>query len=152
MSTTKAESTTKHSSSASPPTRRRRLGVVDRVVVAVMVLIPALLVLWLVWLPAIGSVVLSFGNWNGIGGVDRIQWVGWQNYHDVATIYPPFWPAVRRRLMPRPASTRLSGSCAVEAGRIPETRFTGQRGSRSSVKDGGAASGSQGTVRSALAK
>jgi len=99
MSTTKAESTTKHSSSASPPTRRRRLGVVDRVVVAVMVLIPALLVLWLVWLPAIGSVVLSFGNWNGIGGVDRIQWVGWQNYHDVATIYPPFWPAIRHNLI-----------------------------------------------------
>ncbi|MCB0908158.1 MAG: sugar ABC transporter permease [Nocardioidaceae bacterium] len=99
MSTTKAESTTKHSSSASPPTRRRRLGVVDRVVVAVMVLVPALLVLWLVWLPAIGSVVLSFGNWNGIGGVDRIQWVGWQNYHDVATIYPPFWPAIRHNLI-----------------------------------------------------
>jgi multiple sugar transport system permease protein len=99
MSTTKAESTTKHSSSASPPTRRRRLGVVDRVVVAVMVLIPALLVLWLVWLPALGSVVLSFGNWNGIGGVDRIQWVGWQNYHDVATIYPPFWPAIRHNLI-----------------------------------------------------
>jgi multiple sugar transport system permease protein len=69
------------------------------VVVAVMVLIPALLVLWLVWLPALGSVVLSFGNWNGIGGVDRIQWVGWQNYHDVATIYPPFWPAIRHNLI-----------------------------------------------------
>lgn len=98
-STTKAESKTKHSSSASPPTRRRRLGLVDRVVVAAMILVPALLVLWLVWLPAIGSVALSFGNWNGIGGVDRIQWVGWQNYHDVATIYPPFWPAIRHNLI-----------------------------------------------------
>lgn len=71
----------------------------DRLVVAAMVLIPAILVLWLVWLPALASVILSFGNWNGIGGVDRIQWVGWQNYHDAFTIYPPFWPAMRHNLI-----------------------------------------------------
>ncbi|MFT3873875.1 MAG: sugar ABC transporter permease [Nocardioides sp.] len=71
----------------------------DRLVIAAMVLIPAILVLWLVWLPAVASVILSFGNWNGIGGVDRIQWVGWQNYHDAFTIYPPFWPAMRHNLI-----------------------------------------------------
>ena len=67
--------------------------------VALMVAVPALLVLWLVWLPAFGSVALSFGTWNGIGGLDRIEWVGFQNYHDVATIYPPFWPAMRHNLI-----------------------------------------------------
>ncbi len=101
MSTTQAEAPTTQGSPASPPRqrRRRRLGVMDRIVVILMVAVPALLVLWLVWLPALGSVALSFGTWNGIGGVDRIEWVGWQNYHDVATIYPPFWPAMRHNLI-----------------------------------------------------
>ncbi len=67
-------------------------GSCDRIVVVLMVAVPAILVLLLVWLPAFGSVALSFGTWNGIGGLDRIQWVGFQNYHDIATIYPPFWP------------------------------------------------------------
>jgi multiple sugar transport system permease protein len=67
--------------------------------VVLMVAVPALLVLWLVWLPAFGSVALSFGTWNGIGGLDQIKWVGFQNYHDVATIYPPFWPAMRHNLI-----------------------------------------------------
>ncbi|MEZ5097026.1 MAG: hypothetical protein R2731_13560 [Nocardioides sp.] len=71
----------------------------DRLVVTLMVVVPALLVLWLVWLPALASVVMSFGTWNGIGGVDRIQWVGVQNYHDITTIYPPFWPAIRHNLI-----------------------------------------------------
>lgn len=86
-------------SSAPPRQHRRRLGTRDRLVVIAMVAVPALLVLWLVWLPALASVALSFGTWNGIGGLDRIEWVGWQNYHDVATIYPPFWPAVRHNLI-----------------------------------------------------
>ncbi|MFN8193017.1 MAG: sugar ABC transporter permease [Nocardioidaceae bacterium] len=100
MSTTQAEPTATTGASTSPPRqRRRRLGLTDRVVVAFMVVVPALLVLWLVWLPALASVVMSFGNWNGNGGVDQIKWVGWQNYHDIATIYPPFWPAVRHNLI-----------------------------------------------------
>jgi multiple sugar transport system permease protein len=91
--------TTSRDSSATPARRRRRLSTTDRIVVVLMVAVPAVLVLWLVWLPALGSVALSFGTWNGIGGLDRIQWVGFQNYHDVATIYPPFWPAIRHNLI-----------------------------------------------------
>jgi multiple sugar transport system permease protein len=64
-----------------------------------MVLVPSILVLWLVWLPALGSVALSFGRWNGFGGLDTIEWVGFQNYEDVATIYPPFWPAIQHNLI-----------------------------------------------------
>jgi multiple sugar transport system permease protein len=99
--TTSATGTTTRSRgpSAAPTRRRRRLSSMDRVVVVLMVAVPALLVLWLVWLPAFGSVALSFGTWNGIGGLDQIKWVGFQNYHDVATIYPPFWPAMRHNLI-----------------------------------------------------
>ncbi len=101
MTTTARTTTARRGSSVAPrPTRRRRrLRTVDRIVVVLMVAVPAILVLLLVWLPAFGSVALSFGTWNGIGGLDRIQWVGFQNYHDVATIYPPFWPAMRHNLI-----------------------------------------------------
>jgi multiple sugar transport system permease protein len=71
----------------------------DRVVVVVMVTIPLLLVVGLVWLPAVATVVLSFTNWDGIGDLDTITWIGTKNYHDVFTIYPPFEPAIRNNLL-----------------------------------------------------
>ena len=64
-----------------------------------MVTVPLLLVLALVWLPALLSVVLSFGKWNGFGDLDTIEWVGVQNYQDIVTIYPPFWPAIQHNLI-----------------------------------------------------
>ena len=79
--------------------KKRRLPPWDRAVVIVMVLVPTLFVVGLVWIPAFLSVVLSFGTWNGIGPVDNIEWVGTKNYSDIATIYPPFWPAVRHNLI-----------------------------------------------------
>lgn len=82
-----------------PPGRRRRLATPDRVVVVTMVVIPAVLVLWLVWVPALASGVLSFGRWNGFGPIDTIEWVGLKNYQDIASIYPPFWPAIRHNLI-----------------------------------------------------
>lgn len=81
------------------PRGEKKLPARDRLVVITMVTIPLLLVLGLVWLPALGSVVLSFGRWNGFGDLDTIEWVGLQNYEDLATIYPPFWPAVRHNLI-----------------------------------------------------
>ena len=71
----------------------------DRLIVALMIGVPTLLLVWLVWLPAIGSVLLSFTNWNGIGPIGDAQWLGLKNYSDVTTIYPPFWPAVRHNLI-----------------------------------------------------
>lgn len=87
--------------SAAPPTQRRekKLAGRDRLVVALMLVVPIILVVWLVWLPALGSVVLSFGKWNGFGDLDTIEWVGTQNYQDIATIYPPFWPAIQHNLI-----------------------------------------------------
>ena len=79
--------------------REKKLPAKDRATVITMVTIPLLLVVLLVWLPALLSVVLSFGKWNGFGGVDTIEWVGLQNYEDIVTIYPAFWPAVQHNLI-----------------------------------------------------
>jgi multiple sugar transport system permease protein len=68
-------------------------------VVVLMVLIPALLVLWLVWLPALASFALSFARWDGFGGLDTIEWIGLQNFDDITGNYPPFWPAIRHNLI-----------------------------------------------------
>jgi multiple sugar transport system permease protein len=89
------------------PARRRRsryrgidqLSTTDRVVVTLMIVLPTLLVVGLVWFPAIASVLLSFTNWDGIGGLGTAKIIGLKNYTDVVTIYPPFWPAVQHNLI-----------------------------------------------------
>ncbi|WP_031512281.1 carbohydrate ABC transporter permease [Streptomyces sp. NRRL F-5123] len=102
---------------AAPSPRRRRGGVRkltrrDRVVVALLLGIPLLLDLAFVWFPAIGTVLLSFTKWNGVGSLHSQTckpnvpsilnngcWYGIQNYHQATTIYPEFWPAVRHNLI-----------------------------------------------------
>lgn len=84
---------------APPKPQGRRLPAKDRAVVIAMVTIPTLFVVGLVWVPAIFSVILSFANWSGIGGLDTIQWIGTKNYTDIARIYPPFWPAIQHNLI-----------------------------------------------------
>jgi len=79
--------------------RVRRLNPRDRVVVVLMVLIPLILVIGLVWIPALSTVALSFTNWDGIGGLGTIKWVGTKNYHDIFTIYPPFQPAIKNNVL-----------------------------------------------------
>jgi len=71
----------------------------DRLVVAAMVAIPTLAVLLLIWLPAVASVLLGFTRWEGIGGLDTIEWVGLTNYKNILTIYPPFFPALEHNLI-----------------------------------------------------
>ena len=78
---------------------KRKLLPFDRAVVIAMIGIPTLFVVALVWLPAVLSVVLSFGAWNGIGDLDQIEWVGTNNYSDIVEIYPPFWPAIQHNLI-----------------------------------------------------
>ncbi len=90
-----------------PPTKARRarnqkvrkLTRTDLIVVSVMVAVPTLLVLVLVWFPAVATVVLSFTNWNGIGALSSIKVIGADNYVNVATNYPPFWPALQHNLL-----------------------------------------------------
>ncbi|WP_435125222.1 carbohydrate ABC transporter permease [Micromonospora tulbaghiae] len=79
--------------------RLRLLSRTDRVVITLMVLVPLLLVTGLVWLPAVATVLLSGTNWDGIGPIGEIEWVGAKNYDDVVNIYPPFVPAVQNNLL-----------------------------------------------------
>jgi multiple sugar transport system permease protein len=78
--------------------KERPRGTRDRIVITAMVLVPTVLVVWLVWLPALASVLLSFTRWNGFR-FSSIEWVGTQNYSDIATIYPPFWPAIQHNVI-----------------------------------------------------
>jgi ABC-type sugar transport system permease subunit len=95
--------------------RRRRLRTMttrDRIVVALLLGIPLLLDLAFVWFPAIGTVLLSFTKWNGVGSLHSKTcvpnmpsilnngcWFGVQNYHQAATLDPSFWPAVRHNVI-----------------------------------------------------
>jgi multiple sugar transport system permease protein len=80
--------------------RRRavRLSVGDRVAMILMVGVPMIVVGGLVWFPTVASMLLSFTNWDGFGGVSSAKWVGLQNYDQITHIYPPFWPAFRHNL------------------------------------------------------
>lgn len=71
----------------------------DRLVVTVMWLVPTVLVVGLVWLPGLASVALSFTRWEGIGGLGTIEWIGFENYVNVFTNYPPFQPAIQNNLV-----------------------------------------------------
>jgi multiple sugar transport system permease protein len=71
----------------------------DRLVVVLMVAIPAIIVTGLVWVPAISTVVLSFTDWNGIGNLGDIKFVGAENYDNVINNYPPFQPAIQHNLI-----------------------------------------------------
>jgi multiple sugar transport system permease protein len=71
----------------------------DKLVLAVMLGIPTLIHVGLVWIPTLGSIVLSFTRWNGIGGLSTIQVIGTKNYSDIVSIYPPFWPALLHNLI-----------------------------------------------------
>jgi multiple sugar transport system permease protein len=64
-----------------------------------MVGVPTLLVVGLVWLPAVATVVLSFASWTGVGDLSTIKWIGTQNYVNVFTIYPPFKPALQHNVL-----------------------------------------------------
>jgi multiple sugar transport system permease protein len=82
---------------AAAPVPRGRLSLLtrqDKFVLALMLGIPTFVHVMLVWMPAVTSVGLSFTRWNGVGGLSSIEFIGLKNYTDIATIYPPFWPAL----------------------------------------------------------
>jgi multiple sugar transport system permease protein len=82
-----------------PQRRLRQMSSGDRVVVTLMVVVPTLFLILLIVLPALVSVALSFARWEGIGGLDTIQWIGFENYKNIFTIYPPFYPALRHNVI-----------------------------------------------------
>ncbi|MFI6340551.1 carbohydrate ABC transporter permease [Streptomyces sp. NPDC050535] len=89
------------SSLPSPRTVRKRarsLGRGDRIFLTVIIGIPLAALLFFVWLPALASLALSFTTWDGIEPAD-IHWIGLENYQEILTNYPPFWPAVRHNVI-----------------------------------------------------
>jgi multiple sugar transport system permease protein len=90
------------SNAAGAPRRRRRYSLLtrqDKIVLGLAVGIPAFIHIFLVWVPTISSIILSFTSWNGIGGLERIKFVGIDNYVNMFTRYPPFWPALQHNLV-----------------------------------------------------
>ena len=84
-----------------PPRPRRRASRLtrgDRLAVGLMVGVPVAFVVAFIWFPTLSSVYLSFTNWDGIGGLNTINWIGTTNYQQIVDIYPPFWPAFRHNL------------------------------------------------------
>lgn len=82
--------------------RRRRYSLLtrgDKLTLALMVGIPTFLVVFFILLPTVASVILSFTSWSGVGGLDKIQFIGLKNYTDLFSIYKPFWPAVSHNLI-----------------------------------------------------
>lgn len=113
--------------------RVRRLTGRDRVVVAFMLGVPLLFVAVLVWLPALASVALSFARWEGFGGIDTIDWIGVENYRNIVSNYPPFWPAMWHNLVwvlflfliPTPLGMFLAVLCdkQIRGSRLYQTAF-----------------------------
>ncbi|MGW1564882.1 sugar ABC transporter permease, partial [Streptomyces sp. NPDC002144] len=70
----------------------------DRITLAFMAGVPTLLHVALVWVTALASIVLAFTSWDGIG-FGSIKWVGLQNFHQLFTSNPQFWPAVQHNII-----------------------------------------------------
>jgi multiple sugar transport system permease protein len=81
--------------------RRRRFSLLtrtDKLVLALLVGVPAVVHIFLVWVPTIASIGLSFTSWNGIGGLENIEFVGLENYQKLPS-YPPFLPALGNNVL-----------------------------------------------------
>jgi len=71
----------------------------DRITLWLMAGIPTFIVLFFIITPTVASIILSFTSWNGVGGLDKIKFIGLKNYTDLFTIYKPFWPAVQHNVI-----------------------------------------------------
>ncbi|MCZ4517131.1 sugar ABC transporter permease [Rhodococcus sp. 14-2483-1-1] len=80
----------------SPKIRR---SVREKWTIALMLGVPAMIVIGLVWIPTVFTVILSFARWDGIGGTSSIEWIGTQNYVDAVQAYPPFQQALQNNVL-----------------------------------------------------
>ncbi len=87
-----AEHTTARRRRYSPRSRR------DKLILVLMVAIPTFFVVTFIVVPTVLSIILSFSTWNGIGGIDRIRWVGLDNYQKLIN-YKQFWAAFQHNLI-----------------------------------------------------
>ncbi|MFF4350605.1 carbohydrate ABC transporter permease [Streptomyces sp. NPDC001530] len=81
-----------------PQGHRRLLTRRDRLTLGLMAGVPTILHIALVWVTALASVALAFTTWDGIG-FDSIKWVGLQNFRELFTQNPQFWPAVQHNVI-----------------------------------------------------
>ncbi|UUU33704.1 sugar ABC transporter permease [Streptomyces sp. CA-210063] len=70
----------------------------DRLTLGVMAGLPTILHVALVWVTALASILLAFTTWDGIG-FDTIQWVGLENFKELFSNNPQFWPAVEHNVV-----------------------------------------------------
>jgi multiple sugar transport system permease protein/raffinose/stachyose/melibiose transport system permease protein len=87
---------------ASGPQKRRRYSILtrrDKIVLLLMVGIPVALDVTFIWLPTLASILLSFTNYQGIGGLTAANIVGLKNYVFLFTQYTLFWPALSHNLL-----------------------------------------------------
>ncbi|MYX97117.1 ABC transporter permease subunit [Streptomyces sp. SID486] len=77
---------------------RRLLTRRDRITLAVMAGVPTVLHVILVWVTALASIALAFTTWDGIG-FDSITWVGLDNFRQLFSDNPQFWPAVQHNVI-----------------------------------------------------
>jgi multiple sugar transport system permease protein len=80
------------------PKRRRirRLSRRDVVLLVVLVGLPVVLDLALIWGPTVASVGLSFTDYKGIVAP---KFIGFDNYTNLFTNFPPFWTGVRNNVL-----------------------------------------------------
>jgi len=71
----------------------------DKVALGLMVGIPVFFDLALIWGPTFASVLFSFTNWNGIGGITEKNVIGLKNYESLFFSYQFFWPALQHNLI-----------------------------------------------------
>ncbi|MCX5008099.1 sugar ABC transporter permease [Streptomyces sp. NBC_00638] len=81
-----------------PHGHKRLLTRRDRITLGLMAGLPTILHIALVWVTALASIALAFTTWDGIG-FDAIQWVGLQNFRELFTQNPQFWPAVQHNVV-----------------------------------------------------
>jgi multiple sugar transport system permease protein/raffinose/stachyose/melibiose transport system permease protein len=81
-----------------PRGHRRLLTRRDRITLGFMAGVPTVLHVALVWVTALASIALAFTSWDGIG-FGSIKWVGLDNFKQLFSDNPQFWPAVEHNVI-----------------------------------------------------
>ncbi|MEE1759553.1 carbohydrate ABC transporter permease [Streptomyces sp. SP18BB07] len=81
-----------------PQGHQRLLTRRDRITLGLMAGVPTILHVALVWVTALASIALALTTWDGIG-FDSIKWVGLENFKELFTNNPQFWPAVEHNVV-----------------------------------------------------
>ncbi|MFF4394632.1 carbohydrate ABC transporter permease [Streptomyces sp. NPDC001480] len=81
-----------------PQGHKRLLTRRDRITLGFMAGVPTVLHVALVWFTALASIALAFTSWDGIG-FDSIKWVGLDNFKQLFSDNPQFWPAVQHNII-----------------------------------------------------